>query len=280
MPEPLLTIVTINRNHASGLARTIDSLRPLRAESSVQFVFIDGASTDESLDVARTFYRSEEIISEPDAGIYDAMNKGLGLALGTYVIWINSGDEWHPSAWPSAIQVLSNTNATLIACGYEYISVGSAQPSRIYFSQDARFPESSFCHQAVFFKRAKAVEHGGYSLDYAIVSDRALILRMHLASEPIEFAPLLVARVEAGGVSANNFARELDNYRVDRDLGLISARQFRLGVARHHALHRIAYPAWLTLMRIVRITGFASPAKPTWLRSLVGQPERFRMYRH
>lgn len=278
MLEPLLTIVTINRNHAAGLARTVESFRRLRDDPCVQFVFIDGASTDDSLAVASTFYLPEEIVSEPDAGIYDAMNKGLGLAVGKYVIWINTGDELHPHAWPQVVQLLQTSNAALIACGWEYLPAEPSQLSRICFSKVADFPESLFCHQAVFFSRTKALEYGGYSLVYSIVSDRALVLRIYLASEQIEYNSLLIARVEHGGVSSNNFLRELDNYRVDRDLGLITGRQYSLGVIRHQLFHRFVYPLWVVLSRISSKAGLASLPKPSWIKSLLGQPVRSRMF--
>lgn len=280
MENPLLTIVTINRNHAAGLSRTVESFRALRADLCVEFILVDGASTDSSLTVASNFYDQGEIISEPDAGIYDAMNKGLGVAAGTYVIWINSGDELHPNAWPAAIQILQSSKAALIACGCEYMPADPSQQPRVSLSQDAAFPESLFCHQAVFFKRTKAIKHGGYSLDYPIVSDRALVLRICLASEQIEYNSLLIARVEPGGISSNNYLRELDNYRVDRDLGLISPSQYKLGVIRHQIFHRFSYPLWLAINRISKKVCLASIPKPSWIKARIGPPDRSRMYNH
>jgi len=98
-----LAIVTINYNDEVGLAKTISSLEAQGAFESepVQWIFIDGGSTDCSLEVANSFVgrlrdrgASVEftVISEPDHGIYDAMNKGLKLVHSEYVIFLNSGD--------------------------------------------------------------------------------------------------------------------------------------------------------------------------------------------
>lgn len=90
-----LSIITINRNNASGLERTIQSVLS-QTYDTIDYVVVDGDSTDSSIEVIR---RYEDLfggrmkwISEPDKGIYDAMNKGIGMAAGEYVQFLNSGD--------------------------------------------------------------------------------------------------------------------------------------------------------------------------------------------
>lgn len=90
----MLSIITINFNNEVGLKRTIDSLRPLRA-LGFQWVFIDGASTDGSVTCAQAFsLNTDVLVSEPDSGIYNAMNKGILHASGDKILFLNSGDEF------------------------------------------------------------------------------------------------------------------------------------------------------------------------------------------
>jgi len=91
----MLSIVTINFNNALGLKKTIDSLSIFRG-SGFQWVFIDGGSMDGSLELAKTFSKAGDvIISEPDSGIYNAMNKGIANATGDQILFLNSGDAMH-----------------------------------------------------------------------------------------------------------------------------------------------------------------------------------------
>lgn len=90
-----LTIITINRNNASGLEKTLKSVLN-QTYTDYEYIIIDGASTDGSIEIikryANQFERQLKWISEPDAGIYSAMNKGIRLATGEYLQFLNSGD--------------------------------------------------------------------------------------------------------------------------------------------------------------------------------------------
>ena len=88
----MLSIITINKDNRIGLQKTIDSLRQLR-ERDYQWVCIDSVSTDGSVELANQFKAPHDVvISEKDTGIYNAMNKGIGLAKGDYILFLNSGD--------------------------------------------------------------------------------------------------------------------------------------------------------------------------------------------
>ena len=90
-----LTIITINRNNASGLEKTMESVIS-QTWKDFEYVIVDGASTDGSVEVIRSLAErlGERLrwVSEPDKGIYNAMNKGIGMASGDYLQFLNSGD--------------------------------------------------------------------------------------------------------------------------------------------------------------------------------------------
>ena len=101
MSNPILSIITINRNNAEGLRKTIESVlsQDVSDKTQVEYIIIDGASTDESVEVIKSFENNQsnklqitKWISEPDTGIYNAMNKGIKMATGEYCLFLNSGD--------------------------------------------------------------------------------------------------------------------------------------------------------------------------------------------
>ncbi|WP_073346873.1 glycosyltransferase family 2 protein [Bacteroides congonensis] len=90
---PRLTIITINKNDAEGLKRTLRSIWEKQTFDDLEHIVIDGASTDNSIDVIRKYERNLAYwISEPDGGVYNAMNKGIVKSRGDYLLFLNSGD--------------------------------------------------------------------------------------------------------------------------------------------------------------------------------------------
>ena len=91
----LISIITINYNNKSGLSRTIESVIN-QTYSNIQYIIIDGASTDGSKKIIKKYeHHISYWISEPDSGIYNAMNKGVDKAVGDYLLFLNSGDYLH-----------------------------------------------------------------------------------------------------------------------------------------------------------------------------------------
>lgn len=88
-----LSIITINYNNAQGLERTIKSVACQYCKSDIEYIVVDGGSTDGSLEVIKKLEREiDYYISEPDKGIYNAMNKGIKFSHGEFCLFLNSGD--------------------------------------------------------------------------------------------------------------------------------------------------------------------------------------------
>lgn len=105
-----LSIITINRNNAQGLKKTMQSVVS-QTSKDLEYIVVDGASTDESVKVIKHFAEQRDIrwVSERDKGIYNAMNKGIGMAQGEYVMILNSGD------YLASPQVVDEMGKTLVA---------------------------------------------------------------------------------------------------------------------------------------------------------------------
>lgn len=106
-----ISIVTINKNNGAGLAKTMASVFT-QEWPFVEYIIIDGGSTDNSLEIIKKY--KEKIsywVSEPDNGVYEAQNKGLGKATGDYVLFLNSGDSFCFSTSISSLALKAKKNA-------------------------------------------------------------------------------------------------------------------------------------------------------------------------
>lgn len=173
---PTLSIVTINRNHAAGLQKTIDSLAAQTCQD-FEWVFIDGASDDTSLVCAQAYLRAHDVcLSEPDRGIYHAMNKGIALAKNDFVLFLNSGDTFVDS---TALEMVRTTLAQrwqdgidVLLCGFE-VRKKVRMPKPIWL----RWWSLPTSHQAMIYARA-LLQRYPYDESYRFASDFEQFLRI------------------------------------------------------------------------------------------------------
>jgi len=176
-----LSIVTINRNNAAGLHKTIASLR-LQTDRDFQWVFIDGDSSDESLAIAKTFLRDSDVcVSEADRGIYHAMNKAIPLASGDYVVYLNSGDTLMQVNGVEIILQTLNANkdpsVDILLCGFEVRGV-QRMPKPLFFKWWS-MPTS---HQAMIYSRV-ILQRSTFDESFRLASDFEHFLR--ISDQPI-----------------------------------------------------------------------------------------------
>jgi putative colanic acid biosynthesis glycosyltransferase len=228
----LLSIITVNRNNCAGLEATLASLRPLRCDPQLEFIGIDGLSSDGSSHLASHFYDPSLYRSEPDSGVYDAMNKGLALASGHYCYWLNSGDTFLADCWPRLRALLERYDCPLMACGVQQVGL-SGDDLVAKFASPAQLPHSSLNHQSLFFHTATLKRLGGYRLRFGLTADRELVLRLLASGGAIHYEPLLVARYQLGGLSSDPVRLHRDHLRVSHAHGLISTPRYALSLLRH-----------------------------------------------
>ena len=205
MPE--LSIVTINFNNATGLAKTFESLHG-RLSDCVEIVVIDGYSSDGSRSVIESHSRVLNItrmISEPDSGIYDAMNKGLNLSSGDYVAFLNSGDvllDFDVDSFLAFIRASKvegyYSNIVFLDDSGKVIRkwlVGSVSKLKIYLGW---IPP----HPMFAIKRDTLINLGGFDTKFRIAADYDLILRCFMSPDfrAVKSTNCIVG-MENGGVS-------------------------------------------------------------------------------
>jgi glycosyltransferase involved in cell wall biosynthesis len=173
-----LSIVTINYNNAIGLERTIKSIVS-QNYTDFEYLVIDGFSSDNSVNIIKQ--QADKItywISEPDSGIYSAMNKGIRQAKGDYVLFINSGDYLAEDADLSAIMKHVEDEDLVYFDLYLQYKTGiistKEYPKLLSFKY---FLEDTLPHPATFIKRELFLKFGLYDERMKICSDWAFFIR-------------------------------------------------------------------------------------------------------
>lgn len=216
-----LSIITINRNNADGLRRTLGST--FDAQSGFddwEQIVVDGASTDGSFSVLDKWKDSPHLgwhVSEPDTGIYNAMNKGASHARGDYLLFLNSGDELLPDVLE---KVFSHKLEADIVYGHLVFyasgrdAIGKYPEPRLI--TPAHFLFSVLPHAASFIHRTIFEEMGGYDESLRIVSDHKFFLNC-IQSGHVRLAQidLPISRFREDGISSRPETMEL--HRKERE---------------------------------------------------------------
>lgn len=177
---PRLSIITINRNDAEGLERTIKCIWEKQTFKDFEHIIIDGASTDNSVAVIKNYNsRLAYWISEPDKGIYSAMNKGIIKAQGEYLLFLNSGD-WLEDDILARVFGESFTEDIIYADFYYYHNADKIEPEFYPDKLTAPFMLThSLGHPSSFIKR-ELFKNSLYEEKYRIISDWVFFVRQIL----------------------------------------------------------------------------------------------------
>jgi glycosyltransferase involved in cell wall biosynthesis len=197
MTSPLISVILCFRNPGPVLAEALRSLEG-QAEDSWELVLVDGASTDGSAGLVSESLRPRlRLVSGPDRGVYDAMNKGLALAQGEWVYFLGADDRLEdPQVLGRAAALLRLSQAALVSGSVRYAD------GRRYAGR-ARNPvaRNFLHHQGTFYRRRLFATHGGFDIGFRIQADYDFNLRVLRAGERHEEMPLSVAVCGCGGLS-------------------------------------------------------------------------------
>lgn len=201
-----VSIITINYNDAKGLERTIGSVISSKTEN-IEYLVIDGGSKDESVSIIDKYKEHIDFwVSEPDNGIYHAMNKGIKTASGDYIVFINSGDmitdykkfqelltvEYSEDIVYFNLEIANTTDNN------HFIKTYPAKPDFKYFAED------SLSHTGTLIKKEKLTDYGYYNENLKIVADWAFYLDSMLTNTcTYRYIDECFARFYLGGLSSN-----------------------------------------------------------------------------
>jgi glycosyltransferase involved in cell wall biosynthesis len=254
---PLVTIITVVFNGEKHLEQTIQSIIS-QTYDNVEYIIIDGGSTDGTVDIIRKY---EEVIdywvSEPDAGISDAMNKGISLATGILINHLHAGDKFAADTTLSSVVSSYNSESWRWCFGNQLLRshtddtiVGCFCPPK--FSQKLLHIVNTIPHPTVFSERALIEEVNGFDNNYKCAMDYHLWLRFTQLSKPKQF-DYATAEFLLGGRSSDVKLALREEFRARKEV----LRQSKLELLLSLAVVVMRY-----IKRQLRITTFVknSPA--------------------
>jgi len=197
-----LSIITVNLNNREGLQRTIDSVVS-QTFHDFEWIVIDGGSTDGSKELIEQYADHFAYwVSEPDKGIYNAMNKGIRVAKGDYLQFLNSGDCLKDSTTLS--DVFSDFPDGDIIYGDCAVRISDTELEEIHYKSVFSlkiFLDGSINHQSTFIKRVLLNEEP-YDETLRIVSDRKFFLRKALEGKSFVHINHIIATFDITGISS------------------------------------------------------------------------------
>ncbi len=180
MKQPFLSIITINYNDAPGLERTISSVLE-QGYDDFEYIVIDGDSKDDSLSVIKK--HEEKLtywVSEKDTGIYNAMNKGIAVAQGEFLLFLNGGDLLTSNSSLQDFISHPSFQGDIIYGDYKFEKGEKVYPDNLY---PAYFIKTSLPHQSTFFRKNVFEQLGNYDESYRMGGDRDFFIKAYLSGQ-------------------------------------------------------------------------------------------------
>ena len=225
-----ITIITVTYNAASVLQRTLDSISQ-QTYQHIEHLIIDGASKDETVTIAEHYKEKAAyevvILSEPDHGLYDAMNKGLHKATGDYLVFMNAGDTLHAE---NSLEIVVEGqrskvegpavifgDTAIVDTDGQFLHLRRLRPPRQLNWKSFR-QGMLVCHQA-FYVRTDIARQNEYDLQYRHSADVAWCIRVMKQAEEMGLAlvnthAVLADFMEGGNTTQNHRASLKERYQV------------------------------------------------------------------
>ncbi len=213
--QPIFTIITIVYNSENVLEGTIHSVLN-QTFQNYEYIIIDGASKDKTLDIIEKYAdKITKMISEPDKGLYDAMNKGLNLATGDFVLFLNAGDRFYSTDILEKIAGKVTEDIDIIYGETMLVNDNREELGTRSDKTTHRLPENltwksfcygmSVCHQSIFVRRTMASPY----IEKNLAADMDWIITAVKKSRKNVNAHLIVSAYLVGGVSKQKHKQSL-----------------------------------------------------------------------
>lgn len=208
-----ISIITVCFNSAKTIEDTMRSVAS-QSYADIEHIVVDGASTDTTERLVRAHdARLARFVSEPDAGIYDAMNKGLALATGEVVGFLNSDDVYSHEHVVAHIARAMRPQP-VDACYGDLVLVDANRSSRVLRYWQSRVYEPGLCargwmpaHPTFYARREAYARHGGFDLSFRIAADFEMSLRLlDVKKLRTVYLPEVMVRMRSGGESTRSLA--------------------------------------------------------------------------
>jgi glycosyltransferase len=206
-----ISIITATYNSAETIQETIESVLS-QNDCDIEYVVVDGQSNDGTLDIIKKnesrFNGRMQWISEPDKGIYDALNKGIRLVTGDIIGFLHSDDVFaSPSVINTIQEVFEKTNADVVYGDLIYVDKMNPEKVLRYwrsqpFSSSLLLRGWMPAHPTVFMKKEIYEQHGGFDLSFSISADYDFLLRVFQDNSLRSvYLPQVITKMRLGGTS-------------------------------------------------------------------------------
>lgn len=210
---PYFSIIVVTYNAENSIVATLKSLHG-QTFQDFEIIIVDGCSSDGTLKaIVNSGVRVDQMLVEPDKGIYDAMNKGMELARGKFIAFLNAGDSYIEDGLELVNRFTSGTSIRLFSMDYEVVSpIYRNKKNRIFCRPlELKFLKRDFqaCHQSIFVRHDLCVK---YREDYDILADYQWAIDMSSNCESkceIAHVDVPITQYEDGGYSAQNLMKNL-----------------------------------------------------------------------
>jgi hypothetical protein len=213
LPVPLVTIITVVFNGEKYLERTIQSVIN-QSYNNVEYIVIDGGSTDGTIDIIHKYDRAIDYwVSEPDGGIYDAMNKGITLAQGSLIGLINAGDDYTDDS----IEVVANIHekhSASILTGNARVTLSKASQWIIESGNYEMLPYAMIPHSSVFVPLSVYQQQGLFDTSFKIAGDYDFLSRCYISDIGFTNINQTLSRANPRGVSGSYYSANLEFTKV------------------------------------------------------------------
>ena len=224
--NPLVSIITVTYNSEKTIMRTIESVLA-QTYNNLEYIIIDGASKDNTIAVCNETLKSSNIpfniISEPDKGIYDAMNKGINMAQGDIVGIINS-DDWYES---DAVEVIVK-EVQKNGSGVYYGIQRKIKDGKEYYLERLHHSFLNLTmipHSATFLTMDIYRKYGLFDLKYKFVADYDLMLRLNKIGIPFNPVNAILSNFTIGGASAG-YKAAIESVGLKHEHGILTKQGY------------------------------------------------------
>jgi len=256
MNNKRISIITATHNSQATLKDTIESVLNQKC-GNIEYIIIDGASTDSTLEIVQSYKESFKkagidfrYISEPDNGIYDAMNKGIRMATGDWIGILNSDDWYHHLAVSELLKIQVKNEFSIISANMNKVDKNGKILKVLYNKKDLQKyikRTMPINHPATFVNRKVYEEIGNFNCKYRLSADYDLILRAYNAGVHFVFMDSIIVNMRNSGAThqiRNIFVTAREDYAI-RKAHFINGAQF-------HYLLRIGFNVLVIIREFYR----------------------------
>jgi len=223
--RPKISIITVVYNGELTIKDTINSII-YQSFLDYEYIIIDGCSNDNTLNIVNEFSdKINHIISEPDKGIFDAMNKALLLAKGEWLIFINSGDLFYEK---NTLFRLFNSNINFYAFDLIYgdVLLYDNKDDYVFKSKTSKIKINlnAICDPSVFIRKEA---HDFFDLRYKLSADHKIIYKL-FKSNKVYYSNFIICKILIGGVSSNLLKTRNEKFLITWECGNLLDKLFAI----------------------------------------------------